>query len=51
MNTDYGTDASGSPVFVARLRRPTLESAGPLVVEVIRANGLRSNQLTLQVVP
>ena len=51
MNTEYATDTTGSPVFVARLRRPTLETPGTLTVEVLRANGARSNQLTLQVLP
>lgn len=51
MSTEYSTDATGSPVFVARLRRPTLETPGTLIVEVLRLNGARSNQLTLQVLP
>jgi hypothetical protein len=48
MNTEY-TTIGGAPVFVARLRRFTLEQPGPLSVEVIRANGGRSNQQTQQV--
>jgi glucose/arabinose dehydrogenase len=51
MNTEYTTDTTGTPIFVARLRRPTLSTPGPLVVEVLRPNGARSNQLTLQVLP
>jgi glucose/arabinose dehydrogenase len=48
MNTEYTTEA-GAPVFVARLRRFTLEQAGTLVIEVVRTNGTRSNQLSIQV--
>jgi len=51
MNTEYTTNIVEAPIFVARLRRPTLSTAGPLVVEVLRANGSRSNQLTLQLLP
>jgi hypothetical protein len=51
MNTDYRESVPGTPIFVARLKRPTLLATGPLVVEVVRANGARSNQLTLQVIP
>jgi len=51
MNTEYTTLATETPVFVARLRRPTLSTPGPLVVEVLRVNGSRSNQLALQVLP
>jgi glucose/arabinose dehydrogenase len=50
MNSEY-TTIGGAPVFVARLRRFTLEQPGTLTVEVIRANGGRSNQLSLQVSP
>jgi glucose/arabinose dehydrogenase len=49
LNTEYTTTNTGAPVFVARLRRFTLEQTGTLTVEVIRANGGRSNQLSLQV--
>lgn len=49
MNTEYTTTAGGAPVFVARLRRFTLEQPGPLTVEVVKINGGRSNQLSLQV--
>ncbi len=48
--TEYTTTAAGEPVFVARLRRQMLATPGPLVVEVVRADGSRSNTLTLQVV-
>jgi len=51
MNTEYTTLPTETPVFVARLRRPTLSTPGPILVEVLRANGSRSNQLTLQVLP
>lgn len=51
MNTDYTTNVPGTPIFVARLRRPTLADAGQLVVEVVRADGARSNQLVIQVLP
>jgi glucose/arabinose dehydrogenase len=48
MNTEYTTQA-GTPVFVARLRRFTLEQPGALVIEVVRVNGARSNQLSIPV--
>jgi hypothetical protein len=51
MNTDYTTNETGTPIFVARLRRSTLEVSGSLTVEVLRADGARSNQLSLQVLP
>lgn len=51
MNTGYTTNVPGTPIFVARLRRPTLLTPGPLVVEVVRADGARSNQRTLLVLP
>ena len=41
----------GNQIFVARLKRFTLASPGPLTVEVRRADGTRSNALTLQIVP
>ncbi len=49
LNTEYTTEA-GVPVFVARLRRFTFEQTGTLVIEVVRSNGARSNQLSIQVV-
>jgi glucose/arabinose dehydrogenase len=48
--SEYTTTAAGEPVFVARLRRHMLATPGPLTVEVMRADGSRSNTLTLQVV-
>jgi hypothetical protein len=51
MNTDYTENVVGTPIFVARLRRPTLLTPGPLVIEVVRTNGARSNMLTIQVLP
>ena len=51
LNTDYTTNVPGTPIFVARLKRPTLATPGQLVVEVLRTDGARSNQLTLQVLP
>ncbi len=51
LNTDYTENVPGTPIFVARLKRPTLATPGQLVVEVLRTNGARSNQLTLQVFP
>jgi glucose/arabinose dehydrogenase len=51
MNTEYTTNVIGTPVFVARLRRPTLATVSQLVVEVLRTDGSRSNQLVLQVLP
>jgi glucose/arabinose dehydrogenase len=49
MNTEYTTTETGTPIFVARLRRFTLEQAGTLVVEVVRTDGSRSNQLSIPV--
>ncbi|MBI3651994.1 MAG: PQQ-dependent sugar dehydrogenase [Acidobacteria bacterium] len=49
MNTEYITNETGAPIFVARLRRATLAQAGTLLIEVVRADGSRSNQLSLQV--
>ena len=51
LNTDYTTNVPGTPIFVARLKRPMLATPGQLVVEVLRTDGARSNQLTLQVLP
>jgi hypothetical protein len=51
MNTVYTENVPGTPIFVARLRRPTLAAPGKLIVEVLRTNGARSNQLELQVLP
>jgi hypothetical protein len=51
MNTEYTTNIAHAPIFVARLRRSTLATPGKLVVEVLRTDGARSNQLTLQVLP
>jgi glucose/arabinose dehydrogenase len=51
LNTSYTVNEAGAPIFVARLRRFMLAQPGPLVIEVVRVDGGRSNQLTLQVVP
>jgi hypothetical protein len=51
LDTVYTTTAAGEPVFVARLRRQMLATAGPLTIEVVRTDGSRSNALTLAVVP
>ncbi len=51
MNTEYTVNIPGTPIFVARLRHPTLLTPGPLVVEVVRSDGTRSNQLVLQLLP
>ena len=51
MNTDYTENVTGTPIFVALLRRPTLLTPGPLVIEVVRTDGARSNTLTIQVLP
>ncbi|MEN3331608.1 MAG: hypothetical protein V7641_973 [Blastocatellia bacterium] len=50
LNTEYTTTAAGEPIFIARLRRSMLATPGPLTVEVVRADGSRSNTLTLQIV-
>jgi glucose/arabinose dehydrogenase len=49
-NTEEGFLETGDPTLVARLRRDTLAEPGPLVVEVVAANGTRSNPVLLQVV-
>jgi glucose/arabinose dehydrogenase len=49
MDTDYTTTTVGTPIFVARLRRKTIKNPGLLTIEVVRRDGSRSNQLTLQV--
>jgi len=50
-NTEQSFLETGDPTLVARLRRDTLAEPGPLVVEVVAANGTRSNSVVLQVVP
>lgn len=50
MKTAYTTTDVGTPVFIARLRRETIRKPGVLTIEVVRADGSRSNQITLQVV-
>src|SRR5436853_765504 len=50
LNTEYTTTAAGEPIFIARLKRSMLATPGPLTVEVVRADGTRSNTLTLQIV-
>ena len=50
LDTLYTTDDVGDPIFVARLKRSMLAQAGPLVIEVVRADGTHSNQITLEVV-
>lgn len=49
-NTEASFLETGDPTLVARLRRDTLAEPGPLVVEVVAANGTRSNPVMLQVV-
>jgi glucose/arabinose dehydrogenase len=49
LSSEYTTTAAGEPVFIARFRRSMLATPGPLTVEVVRADGSRSNTLTLQV--
>ncbi|HVG19255.1 MAG TPA: PQQ-dependent sugar dehydrogenase [Blastocatellia bacterium] len=50
MKTTYTTTEAGAPVFVARLRKETIRRPGLLTIEVVRTNGARSNQVTIQVV-
>jgi hypothetical protein len=50
LDTVYTTTETGAPIFVARLRRNMLATPAPLTVEVVRADGSRSNTLVLQVV-
>jgi glucose/arabinose dehydrogenase len=49
LNTEYTTTAAGEPIFIARLKRSMLATPGTLTVEVVRADGTRSNPLTLQI--
>jgi glucose/arabinose dehydrogenase len=49
LKTDYTTTAAGEPVFITQLKQFMLATPGPLTVEVVRADGSRSNTLTLQV--
>jgi hypothetical protein len=48
--TTYTTTNAGTPIFVAKLRKKMLRQPVTLKVEVVRANGARSNQILLQVV-
>ncbi|MEW6125858.1 MAG: PQQ-dependent sugar dehydrogenase [Acidobacteriota bacterium] len=50
LNTEYTTSDAGTPIFVGRLRRDMLAAPGILNIEVVRANGTRSNQLKLDVI-
>jgi hypothetical protein len=51
MKTKYTLPDIGlTPIFVARLKRPTLSAPGNLVIEVVRPDGNRSNQLVIPVV-
>ncbi|HMG35062.1 MAG TPA: PQQ-dependent sugar dehydrogenase [Blastocatellia bacterium] len=50
LTTRYETTDLDTPIFVARLKKPMLRVAGPLVVQVVRQDGGRSNQLTLDIV-
>src|SRR5262249_39715575 len=43
LNTVSTINDVGQPIFVAKLKRPMLSTAGPLVVEVLRTDGSRSN--------
>jgi hypothetical protein len=49
LNTTYTTTVPGTPIFVARLKRDMLAQPGALTIEVVRADGSRSNPLTIQV--
>ncbi|HEX8185546.1 MAG TPA: PQQ-dependent sugar dehydrogenase [Blastocatellia bacterium] len=49
LDTTYTTTQAGTPVFVARLRRKTIKNPGVLVIEVVRTDGSRSNQLSITV--
>jgi glucose/arabinose dehydrogenase len=50
LSSEYTTTAAGEPVFIARLKRGMLATPGTLTVEVVRADGSRSNTLTLQII-
>jgi hypothetical protein len=50
METDYTITVPGTPIFVARLRRKTIKNPGTLLIEVVRRDGSRSNQLTIPVI-
>ncbi len=51
LQTDYTVAETGTPVFVARLKRNTIKKPGTITVEVVRANSTRSNQLTIPILP
>ena len=51
VNTEYSVDATGRAVYTGRLRRFMLATVGTLIIEVVRADGIRSNQLTVPVIP
>ncbi len=51
LETTYTTNALGTPVFVARLKRKMLQEPETLTVEVVRTNDTRSNKILIQVVP
>ena len=51
LETTYTTNALGTPVFVARLKRKMLQEPETLTVEVVRTNNTRSNKILIQVVP
>jgi len=50
LSSEYTTNATGEPVFIARLKRSMLATPGTLTIEAVRADGSRSNPLTLQIV-
>ena len=51
LKTTYTTTATGTPVFVARLKKRLLRNSGALSVMVIRKNGTSSNQLQIPILP
>ena len=50
LNTEYTTNQAGTPIFIGKLKRSMLSQPGNLVIEVVRLDGGRSNQLTIQIV-
>ncbi len=51
VKTKLKTSDNGDSILVARLRGDTLSAPGLLIVEVVNPNGVRSNQLSIEIAP
>jgi len=49
--TSYEATDLGTPIFVAKLKKKMLRQPGQLIVEVVRRDGTRSNQLVIEILP